>query len=365
LIVGVFSPLINLCGGAEWVAINLISTLRAHRHQVILLTDKKLDQKKFLQIFNKKVIVDHEVVFPLAVLPPPNYANIYTDSLRSLFLKLRCDLLIDTHSNAILPGMDISYIHYPLLSLLQNRSFLLRNRVFYYPYRRFLDFTKRNIHNKLLLSNSKFTSSEVKRVYNKRSYVLYPPVSNDLFNHNKTDLNQERENEIITVCRIAQDKNLSLIPHIARITHKDIRFVIAGLLDSREVLDSLQKLAKKLGVFERIKILPNVKRNKLRRILLTSKVYLHPKVNEHFGVSIVEAMASGCIPIVHDSGGGREFVPKNLRYSSIEGAATKIEKAIDDWSPIQATKFSMIAERFSEKNFAKNFIKLFNSYINK
>jgi glycosyltransferase involved in cell wall biosynthesis len=47
-------------------------------------------------------------------------------------------------------------------------------------------------------------------------------------------------------------------------------------------------------------------------------------VGEHFGISIVEAMALGCIPVVHDSGGMREFVPTQYRYRTIEQAAEKI-----------------------------------------
>jgi glycosyltransferase involved in cell wall biosynthesis len=56
-------------------------------------------------------------------------------------------------------------------------------------------------------------------------------------------------------------------------------------------------------------------------------------------VSIVEAMASGCIPIVHNSGGPREFVPHRLRFDTLEEAATKIEKAILQWTPQQTTSF--------------------------
>ncbi len=42
-----------------------------------------------------------------------------------------------------------------------------------------------------------------------------------------------------------------------------------------------------------------------------SKVYFHPMVGEHFGISIVEAMAAGLVPVVSDVGGPTEFVPKN------------------------------------------------------
>ena len=84
---------------------------------------------------------------------------------------------------------------------------------------------------------------------------------------------------------------------------------------------------------------------------------------EHFGIAIVEAMSLGCIPVVHDSGGPREFVPQRFRFDSIETAASKVEKAIDYWSPQQAKNISKIGERFSENNFSKNLIKIFDSHF--
>jgi len=38
-------------------------------------------------------------------------------------------------------------------------------------------------------------------------------------------------------------------------------------------------------------------------LLGRSKVFVHPKIGEHFGIAIVEAMASGCATICHRSGG--------------------------------------------------------------
>ena len=64
-----------------------------------------------------------------------------------------------------------------------------------------------------------------------------------------------------------------------------------------------------------------------------SKVYLHTYVNEAFGISIVEAIAAGCVLIVHNSGGPREFVTEHLRYETTQEAVKAIEKAVDQWSP--------------------------------
>ncbi len=362
MIVGILSPLINRCGGAEWVALNIIAALKENEHQVVLLTDESINQNKFSEIFNRTITIDQQIVFPLALFPPADSRNVYTDAIRAKLLKLKCDLLIDTYSCAILPGTDISYIHYPILNNLQNEFSYLRNRVFYYPYRRFLDISHKNIQKKIFLVNSRFTAKAVKEIFNVDSYVLYPPVSKDILYPSEIALNQQRDNSVITISRISNEKNLTLIPFIAKDARKNIKFKIAGLLDSREVFNSLLRLANNLGVSQKVKLFPNLARDRLRQLLLNSKVYLHPKVNEHFGISIIEAMASGCIPVVHDSGGAKEFVPRQFRYKNLKEAVEKVEKAIDNWSPEKATKISKYAQRFSEKNFSKSFIEIFNSY---
>jgi glycosyltransferase involved in cell wall biosynthesis len=210
-----------------------------------------------------------------------------------------------------------------------------------------------------------FTAEAIKAEFGITPYVLYPPISDNIFNYNGKESNEQRDNNVITVARISQGKNLEIIPHLARLTSKEIRFTIAGLLDSEKVLNSLLRLIKKLKVSGRVKILTNVKRHRLREILLSSRVYLHPTIDEHFGISIIEAMRSGCIPVVHDSGAPREFVAQNLRYRTIEEAAIKVEKALNDWSPEKAREVSKLTLRFSKKNFSKQFMEIFALHFGK
>ncbi|MCP8317541.1 MAG: glycosyltransferase [archaeon] len=365
MITGVFSPVINLCGGGEWVAINIIDALKEHGHQVIILTDTPLNQNKFANIFNRKVSVDRQIVFPLAFFRSRalDYHNIYTDAIRSLMLKFKCEVLIDTYSNAILPGTDVSYVHYPLLKRVESELPYIRNKIYFYAYRSFLNFRRGDINHKLIFANSKFTAEAVKAEFGVDAHILYPPVSSDILNHNETDFNGQRDNTVTTIARISKEKNLKIIPYIAKSTSKEVSFIITGLLNSKEVLNSLLRLIRELRVSEKVKILTNVKRDRLIEILRNSKVYLHPAINEHFGISIIEAMSSGCLPVVHNSGGPKEFVPKHFRYKSIEEAARKVEKAIESWSPKEARRISKFADRFSENNFSKRFIDIFNSYF--
>ena len=365
LIVGVFSPAINECGGAEWVAINIVAALKEHGHQVIVLSDEPLNQKKFTDVFGRKISVDQQMVFPLRFFSSRDNKNIYTNAIKCLALKSKCEVLVDTFSNAIIPGMDASYFQgFPLLKRLKKQPYL-RNKIFFSPYQAFLNFSRDNIKNKLLFANSKFSADAIRAELDVEPHILYPSVSNYILNSNDVDLENQRKNNVVTVARINEEKNLHIIPHIAELTSKEVSFTIVGLLDSEKTLNLLLRLIKDLNLSERVNILTNVRREQLKRILLSSRVFLHTSIDEPFGISIVEAMASGCIPIVHNSGGPKEFVPLNQRFNNVDEAANMVSRAIDGWSPVQAKKFSKTAEKFGEDNFSKQFIDIFNSHFSK
>jgi len=65
-----------------------------------------------------------------------------------------------------------------------------------------------------------------------------------------------------------------------------------------------------------------VKNDYLRR----AKIFLNTSENEPFGLVIVEAMAYGTLPIVHNSGGPREILPREFLYSDEKDAEELIKK---------------------------------------
>jgi alpha-1,2-mannosyltransferase len=360
MIVGVFSPVINWCGGAELVAVSIINALKELGHQVIVLTNEPLNQERFRRYFGKSVIADKQIVFPLAFFPSTDLKNVYTNAIRTLTLKLKCQVVIDTFSRAVLPGVDISYIHFPLLSSVEVAAPYFRNRVFFLLYKNYLK-SFRDSFNCELLANSEFTAKAIKTETGIDAKVLYPPVIRKI--PERGALVKERPNNVVTVGRICLGKNLDLIPKIAKLARKNITFTIAGMLESKEAMNRLLQTVKELELSGRVQIFTDVSREQLDLLLQRSKVYLHPRINEHFGISIVEAMALGCTPVVHNSGGPREFVPPKFLYNSIKEAAEQVEKAIDDWSPIQARKTSELTQRFDEEIFLKQFTNIFNSHF--
>ena len=50
---------------------------------------------------------------------------------------------------------------------------------------------------------------------------------------------------------------------------------------------------------------------------------------EHFGIAPIEGLASGCITLVHNSGGMKEFIPEEFRWESYDDLKEKIVRYME------------------------------------
>ena len=73
----------------------------------------------------------------------------------------------------------------------------------------------------------------------------------------------------------------------------------------------------------------NLPGSQLLEVLHDSRVYVHLMEGEHFGIAPVEGLASGCITIVHNSGGMKEFIPKEYRWGNYDDLKQKIVNSME------------------------------------
>ncbi|MEM1582931.1 MAG: glycosyltransferase [Candidatus Bathyarchaeia archaeon] len=209
----------------------------------------------------------------------------------------------------------------------------------------------------LHLSNSYFTKRLVKELYGIDSFVLYPPVNVQPLL--RADLDERRKHGII-VAKPEVLSGITLLPKIAQRLPKNIPFMIIGRADE-EGLRIIHHL-RKSGF--NINYLGYVSEQEKVKIFHTYSHYLHLGFNETFGITVVEAMASGCIPIAPKSGGIPEYLPEKLLFTTPAEAAEKIldKIGIDDIK----LKINLrdVAIKFDEKRFRHNFMRYFKALEN-
>jgi len=90
-------------------------------------------------------------------------------------------------------------------------------------------------------------------------------------------------------------------------------------------------------------------------MLQESKIYVHLMEGEHFGIAPIEALASGCITLIPESCGVREFFPEIFRWKDEDDLKDKISKVIkaDEnwWSSYREPLMAKIRE-LDPKNFS-------------
>jgi glycosyltransferase involved in cell wall biosynthesis len=217
------------------------------------------------------------------------------------------------------------------------------------------------IHN--VICNSQFTSRFLTDFPKNKINVLYPPVDVEKFS-----TSEKKDNIILSVGRFDNILNAKkqdvLIEAFKKLCQNNSNFdwklVLMGgsrdLPKDNHYLQHLQHLAKDFP----IEFIVNPDFDELKHVYSQSKIYwhaagfgvdefIHPEQTEHFGMTVVEAMDSGLVPMVVAKGGLSEIVtePENgFLWQTIDELVAKTQLLLV--TPVDLKNLSIKAQEASQ-----------------
>jgi glycosyltransferase involved in cell wall biosynthesis len=360
---------LNTLGGETTVAIETIESLYELGYDVELVTIQPPDLDSISRAYGKKIHIGRiRSLLPFKL----NYFGIYQ---RLLTMLSSIDLndskvVINTHGDALpyrISGSTpyLLYLHFPTF-LMSSTSRYASNkyrksffwRAYFKPYSLIThSLAMRAItRSSLILTNSEFSRKAIREAFEDvHPYVLYPPVDTARFSHAYSQSINAREAKVLVVARFSPEKQIENAITVAHLLRGSIKFHIVGSLTpaNRPYFKMLQDMIDTYSLTQTVTLTPNASNEELIDAMSKSMIYFHTMIGEHFGVSIVEAMAAGLVPIVPSYGGCSEIVPSGYQYRTLEEAAqyiAKNAKIADDEKRIQMHD---IARQFSPNNFRK------------
>lgn len=227
------------------------------------------------------------------------------------------DLVINSNNTSL--GLSerlnlISYIHYPRKARLMNS--LSIGRLF--------KFNKDPLMLNVLLyrwhtsthwgdlqvANSKFTAEKFEEHYsNEVKTILYPPVDT------RPTVATKMPNRIVSLGRFSPNKRqLEQIQMMAELPSHEL--YIIGFKNDVAYFNKCQQVIEELWL-NNVHLISDATEAERDSILASSSFFIHSLRDEPFGITTVQGIAAGCIPIVHNSGGQKEIVQDvDLRFES-------------------------------------------------
>lgn len=371
--VGIYGPYFGTLGGGE-LYLGVIAETLSRNHQVDLLSEVEISLDDYSRHFGLnlsrvklRVIPRAPFVESLNPLRLPRY-------FRTTAFTSEYDLIIVMPRNFRIPfrtrsRRSILHLQVPerpwstkdfANAVMRGEFSEFRNQAIkriWYPHR----YSKFDA----VLINSEFHRGVIEtRLKNPRAIVLNPPIS----------LKQPRpwlkkEQLILGVGRffrgLHSKRHDVLISAMRAITSRlaGWRLALAGGLNAeasaQEYFRELQKLAEGLPV----DFHPNIPLAELNDLYARTRIYWHaagfgadlssPERMEHFGISTVEAMSAGCIPVVYRGGGQLEIIEEGRNGFFWDTVAHLSETTLRVASMQEASAISEAAVQRS-KNFGRD-----------
>ena len=355
VVVGFFHPYCNAGGGGERVLWHSIHALQK-RYSFVRCVVYTGDEEQPRDILNKAqerfgIVLLQEVKFVhlkrrswVEAKRWPRF-TLLGQSIGSMFLGLEAltslspHVYLDTMGCAFtlplfrwLGGSKVaSYVHYPVVSrdmleqvsggviAFNNATWISRSPTFTYIktwyYKLFaILYGLVGRRNDVVMVNSTWTHGHILELWKpQKLFIVYPPCDTESFR--KLPLERPRKNvRVVSVGQFRPEKNHRMqLRVLAQLLHDlpsemrgRVSLVLVGScrnFEDHDRIDGLKNYAVQLGVLDHVEFRTNISFEELQQELGSAVAAVHTMQNEHFGISLVECMAAGCVMVAHASGG--------------------------------------------------------------
>ena len=284
-------------------------------------------------------------------LPSLYYYVAKTKQFLKHYIQNQFDLVFNNHPNMFLYKADINALHgFSFLDQIIDEYGNIKNKIIF-------NFIKKsgmyNLYNNAnFFVNSNYTMQISQKLFPRLNIkpnlmrLIYIPIEYV----DNTDLSMKDKKLVISIGRIDIRKNYEVLLKIAdKLTN--YRFIIAGALNRGDEEYYKNLIKSKPG---NVEIKANINEHDKIELLKKASIYMHLNRRENYGISVLEAMSYGLVPIVPESGGPWEDIIEHGKYgygfNSVDEAVERIKNI--DFNITKTIIDSM--DRFSFKNFYYN-----------
>jgi glycosyltransferase involved in cell wall biosynthesis len=224
--------------------------------------------------------------------------------------------------------------------------------------------------NSIVITNSEFSRRAIVNAFGLEDIrILSPPIDIETFRNSALIINDgddsERRDIILVISRIAPHKKIENAIKLAKILKDNgigSEMKIVGNLYSyfSDYYSGLKQMIKELGLADYVTFEINASLDQLLSIIQESRVYFHPMVGEHFGMSVIEAIAAGLIAVVPGEGGVTEFVSQEYQYNTLQHAAEIIMDVLNNVHKTEQIKIGKDIDKFSNSHYIAGFRTILN-----
>lgn len=363
--IAIFHNFMDNIGGAEMVTLFLARGLNADIYTT------NIDKEKIIKMGFEDIMPRIKSLGKIPLNAPFRHQSSFR-KFRNLNLKNKYDFYIISGdwamSGAVNNKPNIWYIHSPLNELWEFKNYIKKNLLSFWKKPLFDIWV--SINRKLTLKYSKSvdiwicnslnTKNRIRKYYGKEAKIINPPIDSSKYEYH------EPKNYWLSVNRLFSNKRIDIQMKAFSKLPEEKLIIIGSFEKGAKQFEKYKKYIEKIKP-KNVEILSWVDHKTLKKLYSECKGFITTSKDEDFGMTPVEAMASGKPVIAPNEGGYKETVINHKTGIIIDNIdSDKLAKEITNMSKeLKSNKRRQKYKKACQEQAKKFDVKIFITKIKK